>query len=135
MWPRKPSMIFKPLPNAGPEMGGTLDQVALVQVVRAHPTKEELLDQGPHHRDGIIDRRSSTDWLPNGIPASASRPRASRNLGGQLAGMIGMDADEQWVMPAKAGTQLRRDALRQEHRNARTDPDKLQVRDLPKTPQ
>src|SRR5438270_12895943 len=46
--------------------------------------------------------------------------------------MIHMHAHPEWMVLSQHGAQLRRDALRQEHRHARPDPNKLDVRNLAK---
>ncbi len=67
------------------------------------------------------------------MPASARRPSASRDLGGEFARVVRVDGDEERVMLFQHRAELGRDPLRQENRDARADADELDVRDGPQT--
>ena len=72
---------------------------------------------------------SSTDWLPRGMPASASRASASATSGVISRGMVEVDVHPQRMVPPQHLHQLGVDALRQEDRHARADADDLHMRD------
>ena len=53
------------------------------------------------------------------------------HLGGEFTGMVCMDAHPEGMMLLKDPAKFRGDALRQEDRNAGSNPDKLNMRDGP----
>ena len=73
---------------------------------------------------------SRTLWLPTGRPAFVSLSTARLDLGGDLVGVVEVEVDPERVVLLEHRAELVVDALRQEDRDARADPDDLDVGDL-----
>ena len=73
---------------------------------------------------------SRTLWLPTGRPAWVSLSTARETSGRDLVGVVEVEVDPERVVLREHLAQLVVDALRQEDRHARADPDDLDVRDL-----
>jgi hypothetical protein len=72
---------------------------------------------------------SSTLWLPSGTPANERRSHASFSSCGGLLRVVEVHAHPDGAVFFEDLAELRRDALRQEHRDARADADELHVLD------
>ena len=70
------------LADRRPEVSGALDQVALVQVVRADPVLDQPWTSSRCVWTQSLTPARSTDWLPSGIPRgdSLSQARASSGV-------------------------------------------------------
>ena len=119
------------LADRRPEVAGALDQVALVEVVRAGTRIStsrwtssrwmctQSLTPGEQHR--LVAQRDA---------GAAQLVAGAGELGRDLVGVVDVDVHPQRVVLGEHLAQLVVDPLRQEHRHARADPDDLDVRDL-----
>src|SRR5688572_13882227 len=115
--------------NAGAEMRGTGDEIALVDVVRTDAAHEELLDER-FHDHGIVVHVAEQDGLIAERDAGVGETAEGvTDFGGQFARVIGMHADEERMELLQHVAKLRRDALRKKNGDARTDADELDVLD------
>lgn len=117
--------------DRGPEVGRSLDEIALVEVVGADAAAEQLLDERLHHREGIVHPGQQDALVAEGDAVIGQHGQSVAHFGREFARMIGVDAHPEGVMLLQDRAELRRDPLRKEDRDARADPDELYVRDRP----
>src|SRR3990172_2886878 len=119
-----------PLGHRGPEVAGSLDQIALVKVVRSDADPHKVLDQLSLDVDTIIDTCqqhglvAEWDTRPGQLVASCGK------LLSDLIRMVDLDVHKQRGVLAQHRAQIVVDPHRHEYRNARADPDDLDVFDL-----
>ena len=77
--------------DRGPEVGGALDEIALIKIIRLHPAAQELMHKSTLYIDAIVNSlqkdRLVAEW-DTGICKAAQRVSY---LNRQLARMIGMN--------------------------------------------
>src|SRR4051812_1846586 len=123
---------LKALANAGSQMGGACDEIALVEVVRFDAAHEQLLHLRLHHGDIVIDVAKEDGLIAEGNPGVCQTAERVADFGSQFARMVRMNADEERMKFFQHLAQFRRDALGQKNRNARADAQKFQMRNRAK---
>ncbi len=118
------------LADRRPEVAGALDEVALVQVVRPDPVRDELVDQRALDVDAVVDAREQHALVADRQAGPRQLVDRARDLGRDLVGVVEVQVDPERVVLLEHLAQLVVDALRQEDRDAAADADDLDVRDL-----
>ena len=108
-------------------MGTARDEVALVDVIRTNPAEQELLDQGLHDYRFVVHMTEQHRLIAQGNPRISESTQGLSDLGGQLAGVVGVNTDKKRVELPEHGTQLRGDTLWQENGNPSADPQELNM--------
>ncbi len=121
---------FDPLCHGGTEVGGALDQIALIQVVGPDAAHEELVNEALHDFWFIVHAAQEHALIPQWHAVVCEDAEAFADLGGEFAGMIGVDADEKRVVLLQHAAQLWGDPLWKENGHAGADAEELDVRDL-----
>lgn len=116
--------------NSGAEVGGSLDEVALVEVVGADAAHEEFVDEVFLDFDGVIDLIEEDGLISHDDAGVREAPEGFLDLGGELFGVIGVDGDEEGVEFFDHVTKFRGDALREEDGDAGSDSEELNVGDF-----
>ena len=111
------------------QVDGARGDVALEQVVRAHAQRSSSVNSLRSTRADEFTPRSSTVWLPTGMPASASCSHAARACGVSSLGWLKCVLTNSGWYFLQHRAQLVVDAHRQHDRHARADADDLDVRD------
>lgn len=124
-----------PFCHGGSEVSRPVDEVTLIDIVRADAAHHEFMNKCPHHGQIVIypfqehalvsERYSMVDEALESCP----------HLGGQLAGMVDVNAHPEGMKFLEHPAQLRCDPLRQENWDTCADPDKLYVFDGAQTAQ
>ena len=108
----------------------------MVQVVGLHPRLDEARASArPASSGSSLTPLSSTVWLTQRMPASASRAKAARAAGVSSRGWLAWSADvDRLARRLQRGDQIRRHALGLDHRHARVPAQHLDVRDRAEPP-
>jgi hypothetical protein len=85
------------LSDAGAEVGGAGDQIALIDVVGSHAAHEEFLDEGLHDVRIVVDVAEEDGLVAEGDAGIGEAAQGVADLGGEFAGVIGVDAEEERV--------------------------------------
>ena len=116
-------------PHAGAQVRAAGDEVALVDVIGAHPADEELLHERLHHH-GVVVHALQEDGLVAQRDAGQGKSLAGRGeLAGDFLRVVGMDAQPHRTMPTEDLRQLGRNPLGEEDRDTGAQADELDVRD------
>ena len=118
------------LADRRPEVPGTLDQVALVDVVRPDPDLDQALDELALDVDAVVDAGEQHRLVAQRNAGATEGVAGARELGRDLVGVVDVDVHPQRVVLGEHLAQLLVDPLRQEHRHPGADPDDLDVGDL-----
>jgi hypothetical protein len=118
------------LADRRPEVAGTLDEIALVQVVRPDPVLDELVDESLLDVEAVVDAREQDRLVAQRDAGSGQLVAGTGNLGRDLVRMIEVEVHPQRVVLRQHFAQLVVDALRQEDGHPGADADDLDVRDL-----
>ncbi len=109
------------------------DEIHLVKIVGPHAHPQQPMNERLHHL-GVIVHALQQYALVAKRHARKTQPRAGiAQLGGGLFRMVDVDAHPDRPVLLENLAQLRRDALRQERRNARANANKLHMLDRPQT--
>ena len=76
-------------------MGGAGNQVALIDVIRLHAAHEQLLNECLHHFRRVVHVPEQNGLVAEWHAGIGQAAEGVADLGGQLARMIRVDADEQ----------------------------------------
>ncbi len=120
---------FNAFVDGGAEVGGALDEVALVEVVGADPAHEELVDEGLHDVGLVVDATEEDALIAEGDTVIGESLEAGADFGGEFAGVIGVDADEEGVILLQHLAKRGGDALGEEDGDSGADADELDVGD------
>ena len=131
----QPFHDFKAFANRRAEMMRPADQVALVNVIRPDAHHRQLVQQFFHHADAVVNAAQQHRLVTQRNPGIREPRAGSPDLGGRLARVVGVDIDPHRVKLFQHRAQGRRDALRQKHRDPRTDPQQFNVRNLAQLPE
>src|SRR6185503_4661458 len=123
---------FQPLAHRRAQVSRAGDEVALVHVVWLHPAQKKLLHERLHHGHVVIDMLEEHGLVAQRNTRIRQAAERVAHLGGQLAWVVGVDADEERMKLSQHRAQLRSDALREKDRNAGPDAKEL---DVPNRPQ
>ncbi len=83
---------------------------------------------GFHDGPVVIDLTEQDRLVAQGNAGIGQAPQGVTRFGGQLPGMVGVDADEKRVVSAEHGAELRGNALGQENGDAGADAEELDMR-------
>jgi hypothetical protein len=122
------------LADRGPEVAGALDQVALVQVVRPDPVLDEAMDERSLDVDAVVDAGQQDALVAERDPGPGQLVGRPGDLGRDLVGVVEVEVHPDRVVRREHLAQLVVDPLGHEHRDARSDPDDLDVGDLAEAP-
>ena len=111
------------------EVGAAGDQVALVEVIGPDAHAQQAMDEGRHHPGVVVDPAEQHRLVAQRHPGVAQALARLAQILGALLRMIDVDAHPDRTVLLEHLAQLRRDALRQENRDARADADELHVLD------
>ena len=103
----------------------------MIDVVGAHAADEELLHERLHHEGVVVDVLEEDGLVAQRDAGVGEATEGIADLGGQLARVVRVDADEEGVELPQHRAQLGRDALREEEWDARADAEELDVLDGP----
>ena len=106
-----------------------MDEVALVEVVGADAADEELVHEGLHDVGLVIDATEEDALVAEGHAMIGEALEASADFGGEFAGVVGVDADEEGVIFLQHLAERGGDALREEDGDSGADADELDVGD------
>ncbi len=120
---------FNAFVDGGAEVGGALDEVALVEVVGADAAHEEFVHEGLHDVGLVVDATEEDALVAKGDAVIGEALEAGADFGGEFAGVIGVDADEEGVVFLQHLAKRGGDALGEEDGDAGTDADELDVGD------
>ncbi len=118
------------LADGRPEMARTLDQVALVDVVRPNPNLRQPVDQRPHDVDAVVDAGQQDRLVAQRDAGPGELVAGAGDFGRDLVGVVEVEVHPQRVVLRQHLAQLVVHALGHEDRHARADADDLHVRDL-----
>ena len=114
-------------------MGRAFDQVAGIEIIRPHAHHQQAMHERLHHLDVVIDTGEEYRLIAERDAGKRQALAGRGELAGDLLRMIGMDAQPDRSVLAEDLGELRRDALRQEDGDTRTDADELDVLDRAQT--
>src|SRR5207249_8637002 len=117
------------LADRGPEVPGSFDEVALVEVVRPDPVLDEAMDERPLDVHAVVDASEEDALVAERDAGPRQLVGGTADLGGDLVRVVEVEVDPQRVELLEHLAELIVDPLRQEHRHATADPDDLDVRD------
>ena len=120
---------FNALVDGGAKVGGALDEVALIEVVGADAAHEEFVHEGLHDVGFVVDATEEDALVAEGNTVIGESLEASADFGGEFAGVIGVDADEEGVVFLQHLAERGGDALGEKDGDAGTDADELDVGD------
>lgn len=83
------------LSDAGTEVSGAGDEIALIDVVGSDATEEEFMDEGFHDVRLIVDVTEEDGLVAEGDTGIGEGGEGMADFGGEFARVIGMDADEE----------------------------------------
>ena len=112
-------------------MPGSLDQVALVDVVGADAELHEPLDEVALDVDAVVDPGQEDRLVAQRDACLGQLVAGPGQLRGHLLGMVDVDVQPERVVLLEHLAELVVDPLGQEDRHAGADPDDLDVGDLP----
>jgi hypothetical protein len=91
--------------DAGTQMGRALDQIALIEVIRPHAAHEQLVHEALHDVGIVVHAAQQHALIAQRHAVVGQQAQAIAHFGGQLARMIGVDAQPQrMVLSAACGT-------------------------------
>ena len=97
--------------DAGAEVAGALDEVALVEVIRAHAAHDELVDELALGLDVVIHAAEEYGLVAHGDAGIGEAAEGVANLAGEFVWMIRMDGDEERVEFLQHCAEFRSDSL------------------------
>lgn len=119
--------------HAGAEVGGALDEVALVEVVGTNATHEELLDEFLLDLDGVVDSLEKDGLVPHDNAGVGQATEGVANFGGEFVGVVGVDGKEEGMELLEHIAEFRGDSLGKEKRDAGAEAKELDVGDFVET--
>ena len=126
----QPLHDLEALADRRPEVPGSLDQVALVQVVGPDPVRDELVDERALDVDAVVHAGEQDALVADRQAGLGQLVDRARDLRRDLVRMVEVEVDPERVVLLEHLAQLVVDPLRQEDRHPRADPDDLDVGDL-----
>ncbi len=121
---------FDALGDAGTEVGGPFDEVALIKIIRADAAAQQLLHKDLIDGGVIVDAPQEDALVPQRDAVVGEPLEGGFYLGGQFPGMIDVDAHPERMVFGQHAAQLRGDALGEENGDAGADPEELNVLDV-----
>jgi hypothetical protein len=106
-------------------------RVALVEIIRTHAAHEQLVHEAFHDVGVVVHAAQQHALIAQRHAVVGQQAQTVAHLRGQLARMIGVDAQPERMVLLQHAAQLGGDALRQEDRHAAADADELDVLDRP----
>ena len=119
---------FEAFANAGAQVSGARNEVALVEVIRFDAAHQQLLNLGLHHGDVVIDIAQQHRLVAEWNACIDQSTECIAHFGGQFARMIGVNTDKKRMIFLQHRAKFRRDALGQENGNACADAQEFQMR-------
>ena len=123
------------LADRRPEVPGALHEVALVQVVRPDPVLDQLVDERALDVHAVVHAGKEDALVADRHAGLRELVDRAADLGRDLVRVVEVEVDPQRVVLLEHRAQLVVDALGQEDRHARSDPDDLDMGDLAKAPE
>ena len=121
---------FEAFRDGGAQVRGAVDEVALVNVIRPDAAHEEFVHKRFHDGQRVVDAFEEDALVAERDAVVGHHFETGLHFGGELARVVGVDADPERVIFLQHLAKLRRDALWQEDRDAAADAKKLDVLDL-----
>lgn len=84
--------------DGGAEVGRAVDEVALIEVVRPDAAHEELVDEGFLDIDVVVDAAEEDGLVTKGDAGVGEACECVADFGGEFAGVVGVDGDEEGVV-------------------------------------
>ena len=109
-------------------MGRSLDEVALVQVVRTHAAAQQFVHERLVDGRVVVHAAEENALISQWNAVIGQSIEGVAHFGGEFPWMVHMDTHPERMVPRQHGTEFRRDPLRQENGNARTNPEEFNVR-------
>ena len=110
-------------------MRGTLDEIALVEVVGFDPAKEQLVNESPLDLYAVVNSLEENGLISERDSSVSQTLQAFPDLGSQFTGVVAVDRYEEGVILLQDVTEFRGDPLGEEDRNTTSDSHKLYMLD------
>lgn len=120
---------FDTFGDAGAQVSGALNEVALIEVVRADATHKKFVDQVALDLDGVVDLVEEDGLVPHHDTGVGEAAEAIANFAGEFARVIGVDGNEERVEFFEHRAEFGRDALGEKNGDTRANADELDVGD------
>ena len=120
---------FDPLGNSGSEVGGPLNEIALIEIVGADAAHEEFVNELLLNLDGVVDLVEEDGLVPHHDSGIGEPAKGIVNFGGEFAGVVRVDGNKEGVEFFEHRAEFGRDALGEEDGDARANADELDVGD------
>src|ERR1051326_4623755 len=114
-------------------MRRSVNQVTLINVIRPDATHQQLLPKCPHRLDIVIYTGEENALIPQRNSVIGQAFKCLFHFDRQLSRMIYMHTHPQWMKTLQHGAKIRRNALREENRNAGANSQKLNMPDCSQT--
>ena len=125
----QPPHDLQPALDAGAQVGGAGEQLALEDVVGPHAHAQQPVDQGPHHAHVVVHALEQHRLVAERNAGPEQQVARPRRLRGELARVVEVSVEPQRVVAREDAAQLGGDALRQRARRAGAETDYLDVVD------
>src|SRR5262245_33572692 len=104
---RVTSQLFhnlKTFANTCAQVRGTGNEIALVNIIGPHSAHEQFLDMRFHHDRVVVHMTQQHGLISKRNPGVCQASKGFPDFDCQFARMVGMDADEKWMILSKHGT-------------------------------
>jgi len=118
------------LGNRCAKVSSAFHQVALIQVIRAHPNPHQVLHQPSLNMHAVVHARQQHALIAQRNARPSQAVSCLCQFSGDFIGVVDMDIHPQGMVFLQSVAQFRRHPLRHKHRNAAANPDNLNVRNF-----
>lgn len=108
-------------------MGAAADKIALVEIVGADTAHEELMHQGAHGIEVVIDSSEEDTLVAEGNAVIGESFEGGADFEGEFAGMVDVDADKERMVFLQDAAEFGSDALGEENGDAGADAEEFEM--------
>ena len=119
--------------HASAEVGGALDEIALIEIVGTNTAHEELLDEFLLDFDRVVDSFEKDGLVPHDKAGVCQATERVADFGGEFVGVVAVDGKEEGMELLEHIAEFRGDSLGKEKRDAGAKTKELNVGNLVET--